>query len=468
MLWQSPRSVNSQPIRTLAVETGIEEIKLAPLSLKDDNRGSIPPSHLRSGRMNSMVQDLRYGLRGLRNQPSFTFLAALALALGIGSATTIFSVIYNVLLNPAPYADIGRVVMFEIRDVKDAERGGRGMVTIPEFLDYQQQSHVFDVVIGGGWEDVLYTTGEGVERFQGGLVTPNAFQFLGVPPLLGRGIRPEDGKSGAPAVFVMSYGLWRKRFNLDPSVLGHTLVLNGKARTLVGIMPPRFQKLGADVWRPYVLDRSDPEASNQYLMFQGHLKPGISLAEARADINVIAHRLAQVYPKQYPKSFTVQVDTWIDALVGRFKATLYTLTAAVAMLLLIACTNVANMLLARGSTREKEMAIRASLGATRWRLIRQLLIEDLALALGGAAFGCLLSLAGIKALIALLPDGAIPSESVIELNLPVLLGSAAIAVLTALVFGLAPALKTARANVVEPLKDSGKGVSGGFRQAKLR
>src|SRR5260370_19942285 len=153
--------------------------------------------------MNSMMQGLRYGLRGLRSHPSFTFLAVLALALGIGSATTIFSVIYNVLLDPAPYADIGRVVMFEIHDAKDAERGGRGMVTVPEFRDYQKQSHVFDAVIGGGWEDVLYTSGEGAERFQGGLVTPNAFQFLGVRPLLGRGITPEDGRSGAPPVFVM-------------------------------------------------------------------------------------------------------------------------------------------------------------------------------------------------------------------------------------------------------------------------
>lgn len=418
--------------------------------------------------MNWILQDLRYGLRGLRNQPAFTFLAILALALGIGAATTIFSVIYNVLLDPMPYTDTRRVVMFEIHDVKDTDPGGRAGFTVPEFLDYQEQNHVFDGVIGGTWENVLYWTGEGTEQFRGGLVTPNAFRFLGVPALLGRGITPEDGRPGAPPVFVMSYNLWRKRFNLDPSVLGRTFVLSGTPRTLVGIMPLRFQKLGADMWRPMTLNRSDPEASNRYLMFQGHLKPGITLREAHADINVIAHRLAQVYPKEYPKNFTVNMYTWIDGLVRSFRGTLYTLTAAVAMLLLIACTNVANMLLARASTREKEMAIRAALGATRRRLIRQLFIEDISLALGGGALGCLLAYGGIKALVALLPDGAIPSESVIELNVPVLLASAGIAMLTAVIFGLVPALNTAKTDVIEPLKDSGKGVSGGFRQGKLR
>jgi len=425
-------------------------------------------NQLKTGCMNWIWQDLRYGLRGFHNQPGFTLLAVLALALGIGSATTIFSVIYNVLLDPMPYTDTRRVVMFQIHDLKESEPGGRGGLTVPEFLDYQEQNHVFDAVIGGTGEQVHYRNGEGTQLFWGGLVTPNAFQFLGVPALLGRGITPEDGKPGAPPVFVMSYNLWRKRFNLDASMVGRTFILNGTPRTLVGIMPPRFQKLRADMWRPMTLDRGDPKASQVHLMFQAHLKPGVALRQAEADINVIAHRLAQVYPKQYPKQFTVQMWTWIDGLVGHFRPTLYTLTAAVTMLLLIACTNVANMLLARASSREQEMAIRAALGGTRQRLIRQLLIEDLALAFGGAALGCVLAYGGIKALVALLPDGAIPSESVIELNLPVLLGSAGIAVLTVIIFGLAPALNTAKADIVEPLKSSGKGASGGFGQGKLR
>ena len=418
--------------------------------------------------MNGILQDLRYGLRGLRKQPGFTILAVMALALGIGSVTTIFSVIDNVLLNPFPYADAKRVALVYIHDVKDSGRGGRSFFSTPEFLDYQEQNHVFDAVIGGTFQDVLYSSGEGTEQFDGGNVTPNLFRVLGVPALIGRGIVPEDGKPDAPPVFVMSYKMWRKRFNLDPAVLGRTFTLNGTARTLVGIMPPRFTKMGADLWMPMVPNRADPEAKQHYFMFQGHLKPGVTFRDAQADIDVLAHHLAQVYPKDYPKKFTVEVVSWVDWLVRGFRPTLYTLAAAVSLLLLIACSNVANMLLARATAREKEMAIRTSLGATRWRLIRQLLMESLLLALGGAAVGSLLSYGGIKALVTVIPDGAIPHEAVISLNVPVLLFSLGAAILTALLFGLAPALQTVKRNVAEPLKDSGKGVSGGFRRGKLR
>jgi len=418
--------------------------------------------------MNGILQDLRYGLRGLRKQPGFTILAVMALALGIGSVTTIFSVIDNVLLNPFPYADAKRVALVYIHDVKESGRGGRSFFSTPEFLDYQEQNHVFDAVIGGTFQDVLYSSGEGTEQFDGGNVTPNLFRVLGVPALIGRGIAPEDGEPGAPPVFVMSYKMWRKRFNLDPAVLGRTFTLNGTARTLVGIMPPRFTKMGADLWMPMVPSRSDPEAKQHYFMFQGHLKPGITFRDAQADIDVLAHHLAQVYPKDYPKKFTVEVVSWVDWLVRGFRPTLYTLAAAVSLLLLIACSNVANMLLARATAREKEMAIRTSLGATRWRLIRQLLMESLLLAMGGAAIGCLLSYGGIKALVTAIPQGAIPQEAVISLDVPVLLFSLGAAVITALLFGLAPALQTVKRNVAEPLKDSGKGVSGGFRRGKLR
>jgi len=418
--------------------------------------------------MNGILQDLRYGLRGLRKQPAFTILAVMALALGIGSVTTIFSVIDNVLLNPFPYADAKRVALIYIHDVKESGRGGRSFFSTPEFLDYQEQNHVFDAVIGGTFQDVLYSSGEGTEQFDGGNVTPNLFRVLGVPALIGRGIVPEDGKPGAPPVFVMSYKMWRKRFNLDPAVVGRTFTLNGTARTLVGIMPPRFAKMGADLWMPMVPNRSDPEAKQQYFMFQGHLKPGATFRDAQADIDVLAHHLAQVYPKDYPKKFTVEVVSWVDWLVRGFRPTLYTLAAAVSLLLLIACSNVANMLLARATAREKEMAIRASLGASRWRLIRQLLMESLLLALGGAALGCLFSYGGIKALVTAIPQGAIPSESVISLNVPVLLFSLGAAVFTAVLFGLAPALQTVKRDMAEPLKDSGKGVSGGFRRGKLR
>lgn len=418
--------------------------------------------------MNSIWQDLRYGLRGLRNQPSFTALAVLALALGIGSVTTIFSVIDNVLLDPFPYKDAGRIVLVMIHDVERGDRGGRAAFSVPEFLDYKEQNHVFEDVVGDTNEDVLYTSGEGTERFQGTNATPNVFGSLGMPALLGRGITPEDGKPGAAPVFVLSYKLWAKEFNLDPKLLGRTFVLNGKSRTLVGIMPPRFTWWGADLWIPAPLDRSDPEARQRYFVMQAHLKPGVTIQQAEADLDVIARRLARVYPKDYPKKFTVEVMTLTDSVVGQFKTVLYTLLGAVGLLLLIACANVANMLLARASAREKEMAIRSSLGASRWRLIRQLLMESLLLALGGALAGCMVAYGGIKALVAAIPQNTIPDEAVIGLNVPVLLFSLSIAILTALLFGLAPAMHLAKPDIVEPLKDSGRGVSGGFRHGRLR
>ena len=415
-----------------------------------------------------MWQDFRYGLRSIRSQPAFSSLAILTLALGIGAATTIFSVIQNVLLDPFPYRDADRVVAIRIHDSTNPQPFGRTSLQAPEFLDYVEQNHVFEDVIGGRPEDVLMTTAEGTEQVTGAAATGNLFQFLGVSAQLGRTLTPADAAPGAPPVCVMAYKMWVKHFNADPSIVGRTLILNGVPTAVIGVMPARFTKNAADLWRPVTLSRADAEVSKRYYVFQARLKPGVTIAQAAADLDVIAHRAAKVYPTSYPKQFNVIVVSWVDSIVGNFKTTLYTMAAAVGLLLLIGCFNVAIMLLAKAAARSREMAVRASLGAGRARLIRQLLIESALLAAGGAALGVFFAWIGIKGVTPLIPEGFIPREVVIRLNVPVLLFSLGAAVLTVLLFGLAPAAQTARRNIVEPLKDSGKGVGSGFRGGRLR
>jgi len=412
-------------------------------------------------------QDLRYGARSLRKDRGFSLLAMFALALGIGATTVIFSVLDNVLLEPFPYKDSDRLAGFFIHDNSRADQDGRGDFSIAEYLDFKDQNHVFENIIGNRGLDVLYTDKEGTKQFQGGETTADAFEFLGINAFLGRGLVPDDARAGAPPVAVMSHRIWQKDFNADPSIVGSLVTLNGKQVTLIGVMPPRFLFGNQDFWLPLTLDRGDT------LPFHGvwtlsRLKPGISLQAAASDLDVVARRLSKVYPKEYPANFSIKTMSLADQVVGRFRIMLFALMGAVSMLLLIACSNVANLLLARATVREKEIAIRASMGASRSRLILQLMVESFILAIVGCLAGCLLAYAGIKGVLAALPPDIIPAETVITLNMRVLAFSVGITLITTLLCGLAPAFHAVRGELHNRLKDTGKGTPTGFRHGRFR
>lgn len=415
----------------------------------------------------SLWQDVRFGARTLWKDRASLTLAIVALALGIGSTTAIFSVIDNVLLEPFPYTDAQRLLAIQIRDSTSNQPYGREMFSPPEFSEYQEQNQIFDRAIGVYQNRIVWTGPGAPESWLAAYVTGNTFQFLGVAPMFGRAATPEDAKLNSPPVFVMSYKLWARDFPGDASVVGKSFTIDGQPRTLIGIMPKRFAWWGADLWVPATVDRADTDPNAQFFFLLGHLKPGLEKRAAEPDVRVLAHHISQRYPKLYPKKFDVRLQTLAEGVVGRFTSTLYTALAAVGLLLLIACANVANLLLAKATAREKEFAIRSSLGAGRWRVIRQLLLESALLALLGAAFGCLVAWLGLKALLAALPAHTFPDEAVISLNLRVLVATIVIALFTALLFGLVPALGSFTANLVEPLKAGGRGNSG-FRRGRLR
>ena len=422
--------------------------------------------------MESLRQDIYYGLRNLLKARGFTLASIVTLALGIGASTAIFSVLENILLEPFPYPDSQRYMYIQIHDTERNEPGGRAGFIGPEYLDYVEQNHVFDRVIANDGVDVLYRSGMGTQLFNGGYITPGTFEFLGMAPLLGRAMQPADYEPNAPPVFVLRYKTWVNEFGADPKILNKTFVLNDTQRTLIGIMPPRFGWGDSDLWIPLkpsrTLSNDVGGVFSRYWFLMGHLKPGVSISQAVADITVIANRLAKVYPKEYPKHFSVEVASLTDLVVGRFRTTLYIVLAAVGLLLLIGCGNVANLLLARATAREKEFAVRSAIGASRGRLIRQLLVESLILASGGAVLGTLLAWGGLKFIVALMPQDIIPAEAVVRLNSAVLLFTLAVTVLTAIVFGLVPALKAARRDLHEPLRDGGRGFVGGVRHGRLR
>jgi predicted permease len=400
--------------------------------------------------LETLGRDLGYAIRSFRRSPSFVLVALLSLTLGIGATSAIFSVIYGVLIAPYPYAKPGEIWAPDVR-ARDG-RGGHGY-TLDEYRALKELPAFADVM-ATSMETVLMTGEFAPESFNGVLLSGNAFNFLGVPPVIGRTIQPTDIRPDGQVepVVVLSHKLWLRLFEGSPTALGTTLRLNNRPHTIVGVMPPRFGWYGSEgFWLPLSPHRTDL----QFVAPIVRLAPGVSKAVAEEQLSALINRLAREKPATFPaQGFTTTLRNYLDVTVasGEMRNSLRLLLGAVAFLLLIACANVANLQLARGTARAREMAVRMSIGAGRRRLIRQLLTESVLLSLVGGVLGVLFAFGAIRSIVSLMPEFYVPNESRVTINIPVLLFSFGISVLTGIVFGLVPALQTSKADVTDALR----------------
>jgi putative ABC transport system permease protein len=429
------------------------------------------------GLLETIVQDVRFTGRTLAKRAGFTTIAALTLALGVGANSAIFSVVEAVLLRPLPYRHADRVV--EIWE-RSPMSGQHNVVSPANFLDWRDQAKSFDQM-AAFYDARANLTGTGEpEEVPLQLTTPNLFALLGAEPLLGRTFTQDDAQpepAGKGVVAVLSYGFWHRRFGGERDVIGRTFTLNGTPVTVIGVMPRDFQWFieessrntrPADLWVPMGLSETlrDRTKVGRYMQSVGRLKPGVPIERAQAEMSAIAGRLAAQYP-DYSAKWDIILVPLRDQLAGAIKPALLVLLGAVGFVLLIACVNVANLLLARAAGRHKEIAIRSAIGAGRRRIIRQLLTESLLLALLGGAFGLLLARWCVKTLVAVSPAHLVGLGQV-GIDLPVLLFTLAVSLLTGVVFGLAPALEASRVDLNDSLKESNRGTAGSTRGRRMR
>ena len=412
--------------------------------------------------METFLQDLRYGLRMLVKSPGFTAIAILTLALGIGANTALFSVVNGVVLSPLPYPQADRLYALYSRVANFQESS----ISYPNFLDWQRDNHSFEDMAAYRSESYNMTGAGQPERLRGEMISADFFSILGVKPVLGRLFTVQDDHPGGAPVAILSEGFWRRRFGSSPSILGQALNLNGTPYTVVGIIPAGFYFRGnnfrlSDIYVPIgqwtdktFLDRRVSMGMNAV----ARLKPGSTFEQARADMDGVANSLARVYPDA-DKGNGITVVPLKQDMVGNVAPLLYILLGAVAFVLLIACVNIANLLLARSTGRTREFAIRAALGAGRSRIVRQLLTESVMLAIAGGALGLAIAAWGTKAAIRVLPS-ALPRAATIGLDGSVLVYTLGISLLAGILFGLAPALKVGQTNLHDTLKEGGRGSSG--------
>ena len=423
--------------------------------------------------MDTLIQDLRYAIRTLGKSRGLAAVAVIALALGIGANTAIFSVVNAAMIRPLPFKDPDRLVM--VWEHNRNRNRAQNVVNPANYMDWQDQNTVFEGMA------VLFDTRYNLtdvddpEEIPAQLVTTNFFNLLGVSPALGRAFEKDDEMPDRDSIVILSHALWQRRFGSDPSITGKTIKLNGNVFTVIGVMPPDFQffiKNGSltgnqpELWSPAIFRPSDRRRSGRYMTVVARLNPGVTRDQAQAEMNSIGNALEEQYP-EFNKGWGVNIVPLREQFFGEIRTALWVLVGAVSFVLLIACANVANLLLARAASRQKEIALRTALGAGRARIIRQLLTESVLLAAVGGVLGLLLAMWGVDLLLALSPKD-LPSLKGVGINYQVLGFTLLVSLATGLIFGLVPALEASRPNLNETLKEGGKGAGSGTRSHRMR
>jgi len=417
--------------------------------------------------MSSVLADIVLAFRLLRKAPGFTATIAAVLALGVGANTAIFSVIHAVLLHPFPYTNSERIIFVASKPI---DGNGQMSVAYPDYVEMRKQAQTIDYLAFAANRDLTLTEVKEPASLKGALVSAPVWPLLGVPAMLGRAFTEVEDRPGAAPVCVIGASVWKEHLGSSPHVLGHELILDGKAYTVVGVMPPSFKFWGADVWIPAGLEADTEFMRSRVLRMNtwvvGKLKPTATLKEGNAELSVIAKGIADQFPDTN-KNVGAEATLLMDNVTGGIRRPLLMLFGAVGFVLLIACANVANLLLARANSRRREFAIRTALGAGRPRLVRQVLLECIPLAVIGAAAGIIVGAWGLRGLLSILPEDVIPAEAVITVNMPVMLFSFAVCTGTMLLFALFPALELTRGELTVALQEGGRG-TGGPRSVRVR